>query len=87
MHTAPRPAARRFDGGSPSASTLDIPFDVITFRRRMNDSSTVEVTIDRAKLARLIGRRAVRNVGRQAMSFFRAITAVIIEEDPGADSA
>jgi hypothetical protein len=85
MHTASPPAARRFDGVSPSVSCPDVPFDVITFRRLSPTGETVEITIDRAKLARSIARRARSNVGRRTASLFRAITAVILE--PDAESA
>lgn len=85
MHTAVPPAACRFDGVSPSVTSSEIPFDVITFRRVSSFGETVEITIDRAKLARSIARRARCNAGRRTASLFRAITAVILE--PDAESA
>jgi hypothetical protein len=72
MPTPAPPALRRQDGDCPS-----IPWDVITFRRLAADGSVVVVTIHRAKLARLIARRAAVNATKTASSFFGAITAVI----------
>jgi hypothetical protein len=71
------PASRRRDG-------LSIPWDVIVFRRRVTATSNIEITIDRAKLARTIARRASTNAGGKTTSLFGAITAVIATADPAA---
>jgi hypothetical protein len=70
------PAVRRRDGLDPY-----IPFDVIVFRRQVSATSTVEVTIDRAILARAIARRASANTGGKTRSLFGAISAVILNEE------
>ncbi len=69
------PALRRLDGVDPS-----IPWDVIVFRRRATATSSIEITVDRAKLARLIARRATANAGGKTSSFFGAIAAVLVED-------
>ncbi len=73
------PAARRHDGVDPS-----VPWDVIVFRRRITATSSVEITIDRAKLARVIARRASANGDGKTGSLFGAIAAVILTEEPAA---
>ncbi len=79
MPSSASPAMRRRDGLDPS-----IPWDVIVFRRCITATSTVEITIDRAKLARAIARRASANAGGKTSSLFGAIAAVILHEEPAA---
>lgn len=80
MATPPLPALRRLDGIDPS-----IPWDVITFRRRVTATSNIEITIDRAKLARALARRASANVGDKTSSLFGAIAAALVQ-DPSPES-
>jgi hypothetical protein len=85
MNNTVMPAACRNGGVRPSAPP--VPWDVVTFRRSLEDGSTVEVTIDRAKLARVIARRIRANVGEQATAFYSAITAIVHQAEPSAEVA
>ncbi len=87
MPISASPALRRQDGVDPSMP--EVAWDVITFRRRVTSrasTSHIEITIDRAKLARAIGRRAAGNTSRKATSFFGAIAAVILADDGSAET-
>lgn len=58
-----------------------IPWDVITFRRDLADGSRVEVTIDRSRLARTIGRKAAANASQVTSSLSGAIKAIVVIPD------
>jgi hypothetical protein len=84
VSTSSPPALRRHDGLDPS-----IPWDVIVFRRMItsgSSTSSVEITIDRAKLARAFARRARANSTRKTICLFGAIVGVILHEDLSSES-
>jgi hypothetical protein len=70
------------DRSSFAHSEPDVPWDVITFRRRAEAGSSVEITIDRAKLARFIARRAAANASGKFTTLLGSIAAVILPDAP-----